>query len=151
MHDLIEVFCVYRWLHLHYLHLTSEKNKFTHLFDRVISMLLIFFSADENRFYLLVIVIRCCSNLNCYWSSHVFCRGFLHIITTTIHLSSFDKSITEVSSIYYSIALLTIVFVDSFPLSVFLYKRDIIESKDRIEKGRERERARHTYRENSLS
>lgn len=83
----------------------------------------------------------------------MFCGGFLHIITTTIHLSSFDKSITEVSSIYYSIALLTIVLVDSFPLSVFLYKRDIIESKDRIEKEREREREgeREAYRENSLS
>lgn len=76
-------------------------------------------------FYLLFIVIRCSSNLNCYWSSHVFCGWFLHIITTTIHLSSFDKSITEVSSIRYSIALLTIVFLGSFPLSVSLSTREI--------------------------
>lgn len=108
---------------------------------------------QTNIFYLLFIVIRCSSNLNCYWSSHVFCGWFLHIITTTIHLSSFDKSITEVSSIRYSIALLTIVFLGSFPLSVSLslYKRDIIESKDRIERGRERARDIQRERENSLS
>jgi hypothetical protein len=85
--------------------------------------------------HLLFSIIRSSSDLNSYWSSHAFCLEFLHIITTVSHLSSFDKSIAEVPSIGHSFALLTIVFIGSFPLCLSP-QRDIIESEDRIKRAR---------------